>query len=122
MFYGASAATMRTASILRKDTTMAERVLWKKLKDRNLFNVKFRRQHPIDMFIVDFYCHEKKLVIELDGEIHGLREHKKYDISRQSSLENMGLTVIRFTNHEVFFEMDSVLLTLARFITNSTPL
>ena len=109
MFYGASATTMRAASILRKDTTMAERVLWKKLKDRNLFNVKFRRQHPIDMFIVDFYCHEKKLVIELDGEIHELKEHKEYDISRQSALENLGLTVILFTNHEVIFEIDTVL-------------
>ena len=122
MFYGASATTMRAASILRKDTTMAERVLWKKLKDRNLFNVKFRRQHPIDMFIVDFYCHEIKLVIELDGEIHGLKAHKAYDISRQSALENLDLRVIRFTNHEVFFEMNSVLTTITGYITKSTPL
>lgn len=100
---------MHAASVLRKNTTMAEKVLWKKLKDRNLFHVKFRRQHPIERYIVDFYCHELKLVIEVDGEIHGHREHCEYDMSRQSALENLGLTVIRFSNHEIIFEMATVL-------------
>jgi len=122
MYYGASISTIRTASILRKNTTLAEKVLWKRLRDRDHFIVKFRRQHPIDMFIVDFYCHELKLVIEIDGEIHNLKENLEYDILRQSQLENFGLTVIRFTNHEVIFGMDTVLTRISAIVTELTPL
>jgi very-short-patch-repair endonuclease len=116
MFYGASRVTIRTASILRKNATLAENILWKKLRDRNIFQVKFRRQHPVDIFIVDFYCHEIKLVIEIDGEIHESEQAKEYDSSRQSCLESLGLTVIRFTNHEVIFEMDLVLNRIHHYI------
>ena len=122
MFYGASPVTIRTAAILRKNSTLAENILWKKLRDRKLFHVKFRRQHPIDKFIVDFYCHEIKLVIEIDGEIHETDEAKEYDSSRQSHLEDLGLTVIRFSNHEVIFEMDSVLCRISGIISELTPL
>ena len=75
MFYGADAVTLRAAGILRKNMTLAELILWKKLKDKKIFKSKFRRQHPIDIFIVDFYCHEYKLVIEIDGEIHNNEEN-----------------------------------------------
>jgi very-short-patch-repair endonuclease len=122
MFYGAGINTIRAASILRKNTTLAEKILWKKLRDRKLFQVKFRRQHPIDIFIVDFYCHEIKLVIEIDGEIHDFEERKEYDISRQEFLENLGLTVIRFSNHEVTFNIDAVLNSIMGKITELTPL
>jgi very-short-patch-repair endonuclease len=122
MFYGAGTDTIRTASILRKNTTLAEKILWKNLRDRKLFEVKFRRQHPVDIFIVDFYCHEIKLVIEIDGEIHETVEAKEYDSSRQSHLEDLGLTVIRFSNHEVIFEMDSVLCRISGIISELTPL
>jgi very-short-patch-repair endonuclease len=70
MFYGADAETFRAAHILRKNLTLAEIILWRKLKDREIFSTKFRKQHPIGIFIVDFYCHEYKLVIEVDVEIH----------------------------------------------------
>ena len=109
MYFGASPLTMRTASILRRNTTLAEKVLWKRLRDRNLFNVKFRRQHPLFIFIVDFYCHELKLVIEVDGEIHNNEENIEYDLSRQAFLEDHGLKVLRFTNHQVLFELSEVL-------------
>ncbi|MBK9390520.1 MAG: endonuclease domain-containing protein [Bacteroidetes bacterium] len=122
MYYGASISTIRTASILRKNTTLAEKVLWKKLRDRSRFTVKLRRQHPVGKFIVDFYCHELKLVIEIDGEIHNLKENLEYDILRQSQLENFGLKVIRFTNHEVIFGMDTVLSRISGIITKLTPL
>ena len=122
MFYGASISTIRAASILRKNTTLAEKILWKKLRDRKLFQVKFRRQHPVDIFIVDFYCHEIKLVIEIDGEIHNSEEVKDYDSSRQYCLELLGLTIIRFTNHEVIFDMDSVLSRIHNYISKLTPL
>ena len=60
MFYGANAETFRAAGILRKNMTLAEIILWKKLKDKKLFSIKFRKQHPVGIFIVDFYCHEYK--------------------------------------------------------------
>jgi very-short-patch-repair endonuclease len=66
MFYGADSKTFEAATILRKNMTLPELILWKKLRDKSLFKVKFRRQHPIDIFIVDFYCHKYKLVIEID--------------------------------------------------------
>ncbi len=116
MFYGASTGIIRTASILRKNATLAENILWKKLRDRKLFQVKFRRQHPEDIFIVDSYCHEIRLVIEIDGKIHESAEAKEYDSSRQSCLESLGLTVIRFSNHEVIFEIDSVLSRIHHYI------
>jgi very-short-patch-repair endonuclease len=122
MFYGASISTIRAASILRKNTTLAEKILWKKLRDRKLFQVKFRRQHPVDMFIVDFYCHEIKLVIEIDGEIHDFEERKDYDISRQEYLENLGLTVIRFTNQDVIYNNTAVLSSILVKVTELTPL
>ncbi|HAM11615.1 MAG: hypothetical protein A2X05_06065 [Bacteroidetes bacterium GWE2_41_25] len=116
MFYGASMGTIRTASILRKNATLAENILWKKLRDRKLFKVKFRRQHPVGLFIVDFYCHEIKLVIEIDGGIHNSKESKEYDSARQHFIESLGLTVIRFSNHEVIFEMSSVLCSIHHYI------
>jgi len=122
MFYGASTGTIRAASILRKNTTLAEKILWKRLRNRKLFLVKFRRQHPLDIFIVDFYCHEIKLVIEIDGEIHNSEEVKDYDLSRQSHIEQLGLTFIRFTNHEVIFEIDSVLTVIHHNVSKLTPL
>ena len=122
MYYGANSGTIRAASILRKNATLAEKILWKKLRDRKLFTVKFRRQHPVDIFIVDFYCHEIRLAIEIDGEIHDSEAAKEYDLSRQSLLENLGLKIIRFSNHEVLFEMDFVLSRIYGTITKLTPL
>ncbi len=109
MFYGATAATIKTASNLRKNMTLPELILWKNLRDRNLFTTKFRRQHPINMFIVDFYCHECKLVIEIDGEIHLSPDKKDYDSKRTSELEKYGITVIRFTNNQVLYDLRNVL-------------
>jgi very-short-patch-repair endonuclease len=75
--------TLRAAHLLRRSMTKAEAVLWKKLKDRNVFNTKFRRQHPISIFIVDFYCHEYKLVIEVDGDIHNDENECQYDLAER---------------------------------------
>ena len=122
MFYGASPLTMRTASILRKNTTLAEKILWKRLRDRDCFSIKFRRQHPLNIFIVDFYCHALKLVIEVDGEIHNYVENIEYDLSRQAFLEDQGLKVLRFTNHQVIFELSEVLSQIKLTICGLTPL
>jgi very-short-patch-repair endonuclease len=109
MFYGANSATLRAAGRLRRNMTLAELILWKKLKDRNIISVKFRRQHPINMFIVDFYCHEHKLVIEVDGEIHYNQESIDYDSGRTAELNNYGIQVIRFTNDQVIYNIDLVI-------------
>ena len=100
MFYGASAIIHKQAKELRGNETMAEKVLWNYLSNNKL-KVKFRRQHPISQFIVDFYCHELKLVIEADGEIHNKKENREYDQMRNEHLEALGLHVIRFRNDPI---------------------
>jgi very-short-patch-repair endonuclease len=91
---------------LRQLSTPAETKLWDKLRGRRLNGHKFYRQFSVGMFILDFYCHEKKLAIELDGELHKQRETE--DFSRSIYLENQGITVIRFWNHEVMADVQKV--------------
>jgi very-short-patch-repair endonuclease len=122
MFYGADSITLRAAAILRKNMTLAELILWKKLKDRKIFNTKFRRQHPVDIFIVDFYCHEYKLAIEIDGEIHKDEEINKYDLGRTYELKKFGIKVIRFTNDQIVFNIDQVITRIHGVITELAPL
>ncbi len=86
---------------LRQSSTKAEKILWEYLRNRNLDGLKFRRQHPIDKFIADFYCHEKKLVVELDGAVHDDKMNAQYDEARTYELKGSGITVIRFRNSEV---------------------
>lgn len=106
LFYGASSVIRERANHLRKTTTDAEQLLWKNLRNRKLGGFKFRRQHPIDIFIADFYCHEIKLVIEIDGEIH--KYQKEYDIGRTAELERFGIKVIRFSNDDVLLNVVNV--------------
>ena len=93
---------------LRINQTEAERRLWIKIR-REQMGVKFRRQFNIDYYIVDFYCHELKLIIELDGYIHGEEENKKKDQIRQNYLEQKGYKVLRYRNEQIRYEMDNVL-------------
>jgi very-short-patch-repair endonuclease len=102
--------------------TKAEAVLWKKLRDRKIFNTKFRRQHPVYIFIVDFYCHEYKLVIEVDGDIHSDEAARQYDLGRKAVLNRFGLKVLRFTNNQILYSLDSVIETIHEEITEQTPL
>ncbi len=100
---------------LRKRATKAESLLWEKLRNRQLFNKKFYRQFPIfydltgkeSYFVADFYCHEGKLVIELDGEIHKYRLTE--DMKRTDILNYLGLKVIRFKNAEVEEDIEEVI-------------
>jgi very-short-patch-repair endonuclease len=93
----------------RKDLTEAERILWSALRGRKLLGFKFRRQHPINDFIADFYCHERKLLIELDGGYHLDESQAEYDAGRTFQLTELGILVIRFTNEEVIADLSSVL-------------
>jgi very-short-patch-repair endonuclease len=122
MYYGADSNTLRAAHILRRSMTKAEAVLWKRLKDRKIFYTKFRRQHPVNIFIVDFYCHEYRLVIEVDGDIHNDDIANQYDLSRTEVLNKFGLKVIRFTNDQILYGLDSVIKKTQREIDKRTPL
>jgi very-short-patch-repair endonuclease len=94
---------------LRKNETSAEDLLWRNLRNRKLNGLKFRRQHPLDKFIADFYCHENKLVIEVDGSAHDSRDAKESDEGRTYELKELGITVLRFRNEEVLNDMSLVL-------------
>ena len=94
---------------MRKHPTQAEDTLWQRLRKRQIRGLRFRRQHAIGPFIVDFYCFEASLVIEVDGSIHCDSTHAEYDAERQSFLESLGLRVLRFSNTHVIDHPDSVL-------------
>ncbi|MBI2631259.1 endonuclease domain-containing protein [Candidatus Nomurabacteria bacterium] len=94
------------AHYLRHEETKAEKILWKELRNRKI-GVKFRRQHPIDKFILDFYAPEIKLGIELDGPSH--KENHEYDKLRTEYLESNGIKIIRFWNYEVETNLKDVL-------------
>lgn len=98
------------ARVLRKNMTDAERRLWYRLRDRRLGDWKFRRQHPVGPYIVDFICIDKKVVIEVDGGQHG--ENEEADLRRTAYLEKQGYRVMRFWNHEVLQETDAVMDTI----------
>ena len=92
---------------LRHLQTPAEATLWQNLRNRNL-GYKFRRQHPIDRFIVDFYCAEAKLCIEIDGGSHFEKEQEEYDKARTEFLEALGYQVVRYTNNDVRYNIHAV--------------
>jgi len=83
---------------LRKNSTCEQKLVWEKLKNRQYKNLKFRRQHVLQGFVVDFYCHELKLILEIDGKIH--EKQKEYDYLRQILIEEKGIRFIRVTNEE----------------------
>ena len=120
MFYGAGHNIFEKAHELRNNMTYAERIMWDELKSRRLFKVRFRRQHPIDIFIVDFYCHEIKLAIEIDGEVHLRDEVIKYDNGRTHDIEKHGIIILRFTNHEVLNHRSRVIKEILETIKNLT--
>ncbi len=107
------------ARALRKNQTAAERRLWSAIRNRRLAGCKFRRQHPINNFIVDFACLERKLVIEVDGGQHA--EEIKKDAERTTALEKVGFRVLRFWNHDVLKNMDAVLETILANLEGDAP-
>ncbi len=104
----------------RQKQTEAENLLWFNLRNRKLKGFKFRRQNPIGKFIADFYCHECKLVIELDGGYHLKTEQKDYDNGRTYELEINDLKVIRFSNEDVRVKLSWVLEEISKHL-NPSP-
>ena len=113
---------------LRKEETLAEKKFWNLVRNRQINGMKFRRQYPISFewddqikhFIADFYCHESKLVIEIDGGIQELQ--KNYDILRTYIINQLRIKVIRFSNKEVLNNIESVLVKLKKFVEPSPNL
>jgi len=91
--------------------TDAESALWEQLRGKKL-GFKFRRQHPLGIFVADFYCHELHLVIEVDGDIHLKKEQSDWDDQRTANLNMMQIEVIRFTNEEVLCQIHIVLTSI----------
>ena len=121
MFYGASPSTFDKARLLRNNMTEAEKIVWEKLKNRKVFKAWFRWQHPIGSFIVDFYCHEYKLAIEIDGEIHLKTEVNEYDDGRSHDIEKLGIKILRFTNSEVFNNLKKIIVKILKTIAVFEP-
>jgi len=109
MHFGSGAFAFQNAEKLRATMTEAEKILWEELRNKRFLDLKFRRQHPISRFIVDFYCHKFKLVIELDGNIHNLPEVKERDKNREVELKEFGLNILRMKNHEITNDLNAAL-------------
>ncbi|MEI6408662.1 MAG: endonuclease domain-containing protein [Bacteroidota bacterium] len=109
MFHHAPPKSFQYAEQNRESPTYAEAILWKALKDKRLGGFKFRRQHPIHKYILDFYCHAARLAVEVDGGYHQNVEQQDYDARRTADLLEIGVSVIRFTNEEVINDLGGVL-------------
>ena len=115
-FYGATPEIFNKARILRKNMTVPELELWNRLKGKKINGIRFRPQHPINIFIADFYCHKVKLVIEIDGEEHDKIINRNYDIERSNLMSSFGITTIRFKNDEVLNEIEKVLSIIEKYL------
>ncbi len=107
--FGAKREIFENARELRKNETEAEKILWNVLRSRRCEGLKFRRQHPASQFILDFYCHEYFLGIEVDGSVHENENAKQYDQNRAVELEDLGITILRFRNEDVLNNLTEVL-------------
>ena len=117
MFYKASPLIFEMARELRSQQTHAETILWEYLKTKPS-GYKFRRQHPLGIFILDFYCHEIKLCIEVDGEYHYQSDQIVYDQERTNLITASGLKLIRFDNSRVLNNIEAVVSEIKETIIN----
>ncbi len=101
MTYSGNKDLVKKARELRNNMTLSEILLWSELRSKKVEGYKFRRQQPIFDYIVDFYCHELKLIIEVDGEIHSLYEQAEKDKKRDRILKINGFNILHFSNYEV---------------------
>lgn len=107
-------AILARARELRQPLTPQEARLWQHLRRKQLFGLKFRRQHPIYRFILDFFCYDHKLAVEIDGHSHAEPTQQAYDQARTEWLGQRGIRVIRFSNNDVETNLEGVLQEIAR--------
>jgi type I restriction enzyme R subunit len=103
---------------LRKRQTSAEGLLWQLLRNRQLLEFKFRRQHQFGDYVADFYCHEAQLVIECDGSVHESDEQWYHDRNRDAYMIAQGLRVLRFTNDRILNDTENVLKEIAKYLSS----
>jgi len=121
MHDGAVPEIFRNAAILRNNMTSPEKLLWEYLKSKPL-GFKFRRQHPISTYILDFYCHKKSISIEIDGNYHHRTEQKEKDLERTAYLESIGIKEMRFDNENVINEIQNVIQKIETALRLDSPL
>jgi very-short-patch-repair endonuclease len=106
--FNANQTTIDLAKELRRNMTPSEKVLWQGLRSHKIAGYKFRRQHPIRYYIADFYCHEARLVIEVDGPIHDRIDRREHDQQRNGVIEDFGIKILRFSNEEIKYHLMEV--------------
>jgi very-short-patch-repair endonuclease len=104
---------------LRRQATPQEVILWSRLRSGRFYGLKFRRQHPLGRYVVDFICLEKKLIIELDGWQHKEERREWYDQERSTWLQSLGFRVLRFWNNEVNDNLNGVMLKIEEVVSHS---
>ena len=118
MHHKTSPEIFRRAKELRSRLTPSEAMLWERLRANKLNDLHFRRQHPVANYILDFYCHEHRLAIELDGKIHDQKDQKERDLGRENNLRALGIHILRFDNDFVIQEtteaLRRILITIER--------
>ena len=113
-------ANIPLARSLRETATKSEQTLWKSLRNRQLGGYKFRRQHGVTPYVLDFYCAEALLAVELDGDVHGIPEQEKHDRRRDQFLTALGIEVLRFWNEDVRTNLEGVMETTRRALEQRT--
>ncbi|HLZ68796.1 MAG TPA: endonuclease domain-containing protein [Dehalococcoidia bacterium] len=113
-FRAVGPAVREAARTFRQQPTPAEALLWERLRDRRLGGLKFRRQHAVLGFVLDFYCPERRLAIEVDGAVHAAPEQRARDAERSKQLAAAGVRVLRLDNAEVLNNTGAALATIAR--------
>jgi very-short-patch-repair endonuclease len=119
MGYYGNRELVKNARVLRSNMTRTEIILWSRLRSKKIDGYKFRRQQPVFDYVVDFFCHELKLIIEVDGEIHSLLENITYDIKRDKILKQNGYHIIRLSNLEIETNLDSTSLKIRTYISSN---
>lgn len=119
MGYYGNRELVRNARVLRRNMTKAEIILWSRLRSKKVNGFKFRRQQPIFDYVVDFYCDEIKLIIEVDGEIHSESENHKNDMKRDAIHKRNGYHILRLSNVEIETEIDLTIKKITFFITKN---
>ena len=112
---GRTAETLKASRRLREEMTEAEGKLWQALRGEQIRGMRFRRQHAIDRFILDFYCPAHKLAIEVDGGVHDQPDQAEYDAARTEALNLRGIRVLRVRNEDVQHDIWGVLGRIAAF-------
>jgi very-short-patch-repair endonuclease len=114
MFQGAGIHVFENARNNRKNPTTAELLLWEAYLRHKPGGFKFRRQHPLGLFIADFYSHKLKLVIEIDGSVHNSEQARRDDAERQGWIESQGIRVIRFRNEQIMHSLELIITAIEK--------